>query len=111
MKRAEHYRTRWETLNREIEEQALLIAHALRSEKESIELKVGHYDVRIGDYEPIVNGYPLLESIQVTTEGLFVQLELIEEYAALGEITTLSIPDKIEILKILQSEFYKTHYP
>lgn len=110
MRTATHFQNHWDSLNRELEACINHTAQALLGSANSIERDVAHYGVYLGAHEPILNGHPLLESLQVTTDGLFIQLELIEEYAAFGEITTLSMPDKIVLLSVLQSELPEPRY-
>ena len=105
-KQAEILKNRWNMLNREIETQLYATARSLQrdSTKQVLIYDVADYGIRVGTFESLINGYPLLESIQIWNEGIFLKLELLQDYEPLSGISTFSTVDKIEILKLLEKE-------
>jgi hypothetical protein len=65
-------------------------------------------EIRIGDYDPNLNGYPALNEICITGSEVKIRLEDDVEFVSLDEYDgSLSIADKLELLTFLDGELKK----
>jgi hypothetical protein len=90
----------------ELERQTRLAANALlqAAGELTFQIDLGDESLLVGEFEPLLNGYPLLDSIQIGHAKILVHVELNDGYQPLEDFTTFSFADKLAILEVIESQ-------
>ena len=76
-------------------------AIATQSNGKVAEFDTSQEEIRVGEFETLIDGYPLVEAVRVKDGTLYLKLELLEDFEPIQELYSLSLGDKVEILKAL----------
>jgi hypothetical protein len=70
---------------------------------ETATIALSDYGVRVGAFETLIDGYPLVEAIMLEEGTISLKPELVEDFEPLSSFTTLTLYDKVAILEALEN--------
>jgi hypothetical protein len=56
----------------------------------------------VGAFESLINGFPRLESVLIEPGRILLRIELFEGFYPLEDFDTLTVPDKLSILELIE---------
>lgn len=90
-------------LEKDIERKIYFQANRISNESNEVEISTVDENIGMGEYEPQLRRYPLLVGIKVIKNRVLLKLESDEVYSEFNDYSTLSIMDKLQIIRLLEN--------
>jgi hypothetical protein len=72
-------------------------------EKPFFQIDLDEGELFVGEFDTLLNGYPFLKQILIEPDKVLLHIELIEGTHPLEDFDTLTVPDKLAILELIEN--------